>query len=74
MNIVEFLKTRKFWQQVIALVLTIVVWAIPRISGIEVTPEMLTVITVFLWTIASLIVHGDIRYDWINAQNQNARG
>lgn len=67
-NIVEFLKTRKFWMPVIALLQTVLVWAAPQLLKMEVTPDMQTVMTTVLWGIAALVVHGDIKYDWINAE------
>lgn len=67
-NIQEFLKTRKFWSPVITLLVTIVVWAMPQVlPSLEITPEITEVITLFLWGIASVVVFGDIRYDWINS-------
>lgn len=67
-NIVEFFKTRKFWMPIIALLQTVLVWAAPQVLKIEVTPDMQTVMTTVLWGIAALVVHGDIKYDWINAE------
>lgn len=73
MNITEFLKTRKFWEPIIAFLMTLAIWGVPQVLRIDVTPEMQAVMTVFLWGIASLVVHGDIRYDWINAEQQRDR-
>lgn len=67
-NIVEFLKTRKFWMPIIALIQTVLVWVAPQVLNIEVTPDMQTVMTTVLWSIAALVVHGDIKYDWISAE------
>lgn len=66
-NIVEFLKTRKFWANIVAFVETLLVWALPNLLGIAINPDMLMFITAVLWGIAGLVVHGDIKWDWINA-------
>lgn len=69
-NIGEFLKTRKLWSPIITLMMTIIVWALPQVlPSLEITPDIVTAITLFLWGIASIVVFGDIRYDWINAGN-----
>lgn len=67
-NIVEFLKTRKFWTPIIGLLQTVVVWLGPNLLGMDIPPEVLAFITVALWGIAGLVVHGDIKYDWTNAE------
>lgn len=67
-NIMEFLKTRKFWAALIALVQTVIVWALPGLlPSLELSPDILNAVTLVLWGIASVVVYGDIRYDWINA-------
>ena len=65
----QFFLTRKFWTPVIALLETVLVWAIPNVLHIDVTTEMQSIIILVLWAIAGLVVHGDIKYDWINAEN-----
>ena len=65
-NIAEFIKTRKFWQPLISLVLTLLIWGLPEVVGIDITQEMLSMITVVMWIIASLIVYWDIRFDWVS--------
>ena len=67
-NVIEFLKTRKFWQPIVTLVLTILIWGLPQVLSVEITPEITGAITMFLWVIASIVVNGDIKYDWINAE------
>ena len=67
-NIVEFLKTRKFWSPIIALISTAIAHYLPQI-GIDIPPDMLNMITLFLWSIAGIVVYGDAKYDWINAEN-----
>jgi len=71
-NIMEFIRTRKFWEPIVAFLMTLVVWGVPKLLSIEMTLEVQTIITAVLWGIASLVVWGDIRYDWINAENQNS--
>lgn len=68
MNIAEFFKTRKFWTPIIMLIQTAVVYAAPELLHTEITPEVQGMITAFLWSIAGLIVYGDIKFDWINAE------
>ena len=64
-NFGQFLSTRKFWSPVIAFVNTIVIFAVPELLGVQVDPNAQLVITGALWSISGLIVHGDIRYDWL---------
>ena len=73
-NIMQFLATRKFWTPIVTLLETVLVWAFPNLLHVEVTPEMQTVMTVFLWSIAGLVVHGDIKYDWTNAEAAKSSG
>ncbi len=70
-NIIAFLKTRKFWQPIITFVMTLLIWGLPQVLSIEITPEITGAMTMFLWVIASIVVNGDIRYDWINAEAAN---
>lgn len=70
MNITEFLKTRKFWSPIIALIVTILTWAVPKYLGIEITADMLSIITTILWALAALVVYGDIKYDWNDQEIQ----
>ena len=63
-NLINFLGTRKLWQQIISLILTVLVWAVPEYLGLEITPESQVIITTILWSIAGLVVYGDIKYDW----------
>lgn len=69
MNITEFLKTRKFWAPIIAFIQTLLVYALPALLKIDITPDMQNIMAVILWSIAALVVHGDIKYDWTNAEN-----
>lgn len=71
-NIVEFLKTRKFWSPVVGMVLTLLMWGLPEYFGIEVTTDMLSIITTFLWGIVSYVVYGDVQYDWKVVDAANA--
>lgn len=74
-NIVEFLKTRKFWGPLITLAVNVIVWALPAVlPSLEVTPELIGIVTMFLWGIASVVVFGDVRYDWINAEGERPNG
>lgn len=44
------------------------VWALPSLlPSLELSPDILNAMTLVLWGIASVVVFGDIRYDWINA-------
>lgn len=67
-NFGQFLGTRKFWSPVIAFVNTIVIYAAPELLGVEIDPNAQLVITGALWALSGLIVHGDIRYDWLAIQ------
>ena len=67
-NVVEFLKTRKFWAQIIALLMTVLTYWLPKAIGVTIDSEMQNAMTLFLWVGASLVTWGDIRYDWINAE------
>jgi hypothetical protein len=64
MNVKEFVMTRKFWEPIVQLVLTIITWSAPQILKVDIPPEALLIITAVLWGIAGLVVHGDIKYDW----------
>lgn len=68
-NIMQFLMTRKFWQQVIALIMTIVVWAANSIFGVDMSQESQLLVSGAIWAITGWLIHGDIKYDWINAEN-----
>ncbi len=80
-NFGQFLGTRKFWVPIIVFINTIFTYAVPELLGVEVDPNAQMVITGASWAIAGLIVHGDIRYDWLAVQtppppkpNPNAAG
>ena len=68
-NFGQFLATRKFWAPIIAFVNTIIIYAVPELLGVKVDPNAQLVITGALWSISGLIVHGDIRYDWLGVAN-----
>ena len=40
-----------------------------RIVSLQSFELVLPEIILVLWAIAGLVVHGDIKYDWINAEN-----
>ena len=67
-NFGQFLGTRKFWMPIIMFVTTITTYAIPELLGVDVDPNAQLVITGAGWSIAGLVVHGDIRYDWLAVQ------
>jgi hypothetical protein len=70
-NIVEFLKTRKFWSPIIALVMTLLVPAAKEFFNLEMSPDLQMLITTFLWSIAGIVVYGDAKYDWTTAQKSD---
>lgn len=72
-NFGQFLATRKFWQPIITWLLTLLIWATPQITGVDLSSDAQLLMTAILWGIAGVVVHGDIRYDWLKATPVVAR-
>ena len=49
-NIIAFLKTRKFWQPIITFVMTLLIWGLPQVLSIEITPEITGAMTMLAAT------------------------
>jgi len=72
-NAVEFLKTRKLWAPVAALIMSILFQVAPDIfTAMEYTQDIENFITIMLMSMAGLIVAGDIGYDRIQASAEIA--
>jgi hypothetical protein len=69
-NIVEFFKTRKFWTPIVAFAQMALVHLLVSALKIEVTPEIILFIDAAIWSIAGVIVAGDVGYDWKTVENE----
>lgn len=63
-NIIEYLKTRKFWTPFITFLMTVFTAIAPGI-GLPIDPSFQLMIITFMWVIASWVIRGDINYDLV---------
>ena len=68
-NIIQYLLTRKFFAPLVGLFLVFVTWGSAQF-GVDMTENAQLVVTTFILAMTSLVVHGDIRYDFLIEQQQ----